>query len=219
MPVTLDQILTATRGRLPDLRARRAAVEREAAAAVRPPSLAAALKRRTRRRHRGGEAPLAVGGLDPRGSRSGRARRALRAPRRRGDLGAHRRAVLRRLARRPPGGRRPHRRPGAPEGLHSRRAPDRGGAGGGRRRGAADRPGAQRLPTRRRCSPARAMPASRRWSRYTRRTSWRARSTPAPTVLGVNSRDLDTFRVDTDVRLDHAPRGTGGAAWPSRRAA
>jgi indole-3-glycerol phosphate synthase len=47
MPVTLDQILNATRGRLPDLRARRAAVEREAADAVRPPSLAAALKRRT----------------------------------------------------------------------------------------------------------------------------------------------------------------------------
>ena len=45
MPVTLDQILTATRGRLPDLRARRAAVEREAAAAIRPPSLAAALRR------------------------------------------------------------------------------------------------------------------------------------------------------------------------------
>lgn len=47
MPVTLDQILTATRGRLPDLRARRAAVEREAATAIRPPSLAAALRRRT----------------------------------------------------------------------------------------------------------------------------------------------------------------------------
>ena len=45
MPVTLDQILTATRERLPDLRARRAAVEREAAAAIRPPSLAAALRR------------------------------------------------------------------------------------------------------------------------------------------------------------------------------
>ena len=45
MPVTLDQILTATRGRLPALRARRAAVEREAAVAVRPPSLAAALRR------------------------------------------------------------------------------------------------------------------------------------------------------------------------------
>ena len=35
MPVTLDQILSATRGRLPDLRARRAAVEREAADAIR----------------------------------------------------------------------------------------------------------------------------------------------------------------------------------------
>ena len=45
MPVTLDQILSATRGRLPGLRARRAAVEREAAAAIRPPSLAAALRR------------------------------------------------------------------------------------------------------------------------------------------------------------------------------
>jgi indole-3-glycerol phosphate synthase len=47
MPVSLDQILTATRGRLPDLRARRAAVEREAAAATPPPSLAAALRRGT----------------------------------------------------------------------------------------------------------------------------------------------------------------------------
>ena len=45
MPVTLDQILTATRDRLPDLRARRAAVERAAAAAARPASLAAALRR------------------------------------------------------------------------------------------------------------------------------------------------------------------------------
>ncbi len=45
MPVTLDQILTATRGRLPDLRARRASVERAAAAAPAPSSLAAALRR------------------------------------------------------------------------------------------------------------------------------------------------------------------------------
>ena len=44
MPVTLDEILSTTRGRLPDLRARRAAVERAAADAPRPPSLAAALR-------------------------------------------------------------------------------------------------------------------------------------------------------------------------------
>ena len=43
MPVTLDQILTSTRDRLPGLRERRAAVEREAASAARPPSFAGAL--------------------------------------------------------------------------------------------------------------------------------------------------------------------------------
>ena len=44
MPVTLDQILTSNRSGLPRLRARRAVVEREAAAARRPPSFAAALR-------------------------------------------------------------------------------------------------------------------------------------------------------------------------------
>lgn len=44
MPVTLQQILTATRDSLPTLRARRGAVERAAAAARRPPSFAAALR-------------------------------------------------------------------------------------------------------------------------------------------------------------------------------
>jgi indole-3-glycerol phosphate synthase len=45
MPVTLDQILTSTRDGLPALHARRAAVEREAAAAPPAPSLAAAIRR------------------------------------------------------------------------------------------------------------------------------------------------------------------------------
>jgi indole-3-glycerol phosphate synthase len=45
MPVTLDQILTSTRGRLADLRDRRAALEREASEAARPPSFAGALRR------------------------------------------------------------------------------------------------------------------------------------------------------------------------------
>jgi indole-3-glycerol phosphate synthase len=45
MPVTLDQILSSTRDGLPALHARRAAVEREAAAAARPASFAAALRR------------------------------------------------------------------------------------------------------------------------------------------------------------------------------
>jgi len=44
MPVTLDQILTSTREQLPALRARRTAVEHEAADASRPPSFAAALR-------------------------------------------------------------------------------------------------------------------------------------------------------------------------------
>jgi indole-3-glycerol phosphate synthase len=47
MPVTLDQILVSTRERLPALHARRASLEREAAAAPQPASLAAALRRET----------------------------------------------------------------------------------------------------------------------------------------------------------------------------
>jgi len=47
MPVSLDQILSSTRNQLPTLRARRASVEREAASASRPPSFAAALRRDT----------------------------------------------------------------------------------------------------------------------------------------------------------------------------
>ncbi|MGN6393117.1 MAG: indole-3-glycerol phosphate synthase TrpC [Gemmatimonadales bacterium] len=47
MPVSLDQILVTTRDGLPALHARRAAVEREAAGAPRPASLAAALRRDT----------------------------------------------------------------------------------------------------------------------------------------------------------------------------
>jgi indole-3-glycerol phosphate synthase len=47
MPVTLAQILSSTRDGLPALHARRAAVEREAAAAARPPSFVAALRRPT----------------------------------------------------------------------------------------------------------------------------------------------------------------------------
>jgi indole-3-glycerol phosphate synthase len=45
MPVTLDQILSSTRDGLPALHARRAAVEREAADTPRPPSLIEALRR------------------------------------------------------------------------------------------------------------------------------------------------------------------------------
>lgn len=45
MPVTLDQILTSTRDGLSDLRRRRATVEREAASTAVPPSFAAALRR------------------------------------------------------------------------------------------------------------------------------------------------------------------------------
>jgi indole-3-glycerol phosphate synthase len=44
MPVSLDQILATTRGFLPGLRLREQALEREAGAAPRPPSLATALR-------------------------------------------------------------------------------------------------------------------------------------------------------------------------------
>jgi indole-3-glycerol phosphate synthase len=47
MPVTLDQILSSTRDGLSSLHARRVAVEREAATAPRAPSLAGALRRST----------------------------------------------------------------------------------------------------------------------------------------------------------------------------
>jgi indole-3-glycerol phosphate synthase len=47
MPVSLDQILSSTREGLPSLHARRATVEREAAEAPQAPSLAAALRRST----------------------------------------------------------------------------------------------------------------------------------------------------------------------------
>jgi indole-3-glycerol phosphate synthase len=47
MPVSLDQILDTTRGALPSLAARADAMSREARAAPRPPSLARALRRQT----------------------------------------------------------------------------------------------------------------------------------------------------------------------------
>jgi len=47
MPVILDQILSTTRSGLPELRRRQSALEREALAAPVPPSFAAALRRRT----------------------------------------------------------------------------------------------------------------------------------------------------------------------------
>jgi indole-3-glycerol phosphate synthase len=47
MPVTLDQILSSTRDHLPELRRRRAELEREARAASPPASFAAALRRET----------------------------------------------------------------------------------------------------------------------------------------------------------------------------
>ena len=47
MPVTLDQILTSTRDQLPGLRRRRAVLEREAREAARPPSFGGALRLHT----------------------------------------------------------------------------------------------------------------------------------------------------------------------------
>ena len=104
----------------------------------------------------------------------------LRARRRGGALGAHRRAQLRRHARRPARG--PGRlRPADPaQGLHRRPVPALRGGGQRRRRGAADRRRARR---RQRCATStrrRGCSTSTAWSRSTTRrsSSGRWRSTP-----------------------------------------
>ena len=220
MPVTLDQILTSTRGRTGRACApggRR--VEREAADAA-PAALA-----------RGGAAGRAVAviaevkrrspsagcirdDLDP-------AERAARyaAAGGGGDLGAHRRAVLRWIGRRSPRRRRADDGARPPQGLHPRRAADRRGPGRGRRGGAAHRPGAAAGPAARAARAAPRPSDSTRWSRCTPRPS----STPRPRGRRTAS-SASTAGTSTPFGSTRRPRGDSSAicpasAWPWRRAA
>ena len=172
-----------------------------------PPSLGRALRGERVARHRRGEAAVAVGrGRSGTISTRPSARRSYARAGRGRDLGPHRRSLLRRLGRRPPRGGCDGHGPGAAQGLHSRRAADRGGARGGRRGGAAHRSRA-----RSRAAPGAARFGSRGGARRAgrgahARPSCTGRSRPGADIVGVNSRDLDTFRIDIGVRLGAARR-------------
>ncbi len=214
MPVTLDQILTSTRDGLPALRAPpRRGRARGGAHAPRPPSFAARAPARAGRGDRRGEAPLSVGRVDPRGSRSGRARRsATRAmaprPSRCSPTARSSAARWTDLRARPrPASRVPVLRKDFI--LDELQIVEARAAGA-----AAVLLIVRALPPARleRAPRLRARtPDSTRWSRCTRRRRWRVRSTPAPRILGVNSRDLDTFR-------DRHRGGLGDPRGRSRRA-
>ena len=175
---------------------------------------------------RGGEAPLAVGRARSARISIPRTRaERVRAPRGRGDLGAHGRR--RSSAARWTTSARPRRRcarAGAPEGLHPRRAPDPRGAGGGRRRRCCSSCARCRRRGSRRCSRCATRGRPRRAGRgpYADGAAT-ARSTPARGIVGVNSRDLDTFRIDTAaawallaVRARRRSSRWRRAAWPAR---
>ena len=110
-----------------------------------------------------------------------RAGRRLRARRGSGALGAHRRAPLRRLARRPARGPRRLRPADPAQGLHRRPLPALRGGGARRRRGAADRPRARR-PRAAGAVRGGARPRPRLPGRGPRRrASWSGRSSSTPT--------------------------------------
>ena len=173
----LERIVGATRERP------RAPALRDAArpprGGARPAARGSPVRRGDRRaRHlgdRGAQAPLALGGHDPRGRQRRRDRHGLRARRRRGDLGPHRGAALRRLARGPAGGGGGHRAAGPAQGLHRRPVPALRVGGGRRRRDPADRRGA-RLRRPLRPPPRGARPRPRRPRRGPRRARARARA-------------------------------------------
>ena len=199
MPVTLDQILDRHPAvDLPDLRARGGARWSGRRRSVpRHRRWVRALRRGAVRRHRRSEASVASAGsirddLDP-AERAARYARAGRG----GDLGPHRRAVLRRLGRRPPRGGRPVTpsrccgRTSFSTSFRSwrrvRRAPRRCCSSFGR----------SRLSGSRACSPRPRDAGSTHWSRCTRATELARALDAGADILGVNSRDLDTFRIDT----------------------
>ena len=144
------------------------------------------------------QAPLAVGGDDPRGEQ-GRGRRArLRARRRRGALDPHRAVPLRRLARRPARGPRGLVAARAAQGLHRRPLPAlRGGRGRGGR-DPADRRRAGDLRARRPAARGRGRWTSTRSSRSTTSASSRRALEVEADVLGINNRDLSDFSVDIE---------------------
>ena len=231
MPVTLDQILRLDpRLARPRSRLGESALEREAAGGA-AAALVSAPRSGVKRiaviaevKRRSPSAGSIRADLDP-AERAAHVRHA----RRRGDLGAHRRPLFRRFGGRPPGGGGPRAGAGAPEGFHSRRAADPGGPGRRCRRGAAHRAGArarERLESLLRFATALGLDAL-----VEVHTEGRARSTALEAgagIIGVNSRDLDTFRIDiagargrcsSEVPADRGGRGRKRHAVAERRRA
>ena len=129
-------------------------------------------------------------------------------------------AVLRRRPR-VPRRRAPRVRAAAPaQGLHDRSAPDRRGARGRRRCGAADRRGASggESSSRDCVLRRRAGSGSTRSSRSTTSASSIARSPRGATLIGVNHRDLRTFAIDMTLTERIAKRVPAGTSCSSPRA-
>ena len=110
MPVTLDQILRSTEGRLDSAAGPARQPGAGGRVCVRVPPSFGLHSGGTSRGDRRGQAPLALGGFDPGGPGPGGAGRPLRPARRRGDLGPDRRSLFSAARSRtsgpPPGGSR-----------------------------------------------------------------------------------------------------------------
>ena len=222
MPVTLDQILDSTRGALPRSAARRARARAEPRPTPRRRRRSrAALRRDDGGGHRRGEAALAVGRGHPRRSRSRRsARRAMRGTGRRrsrcsptGRSSAARSSDLRAAAAVVRACRCSGRISSSTSSRSSRRAPPA--------------PSAVLLIVRAlppgRLAALLAQRARRRPRRAGRGPHRRPSSTVAldagADIVGVNSRDLDTFRIDTAAAWRLLASGPGRPRSRSRRAA
>ena len=99
----------------------------------------------------------------------------------------------------------------AAQGLHRRRVSAARSARGRRRRDPADRRRARRSRAGGAVASGARISGWPRWSKCTTPTSAAARSLPAPTIIGVNNRNLRTLQVDLDASREVA------AMLPARR--